>query len=174
VKPGLKAGLGNGKSEQKMMGDRIKASHIFLGADQFSAQTMQNQYFDQKQPDREAAKATENTKKDLRQSHFQFGSFNGPTVTTNQERISNTQNHQLTSAQDKQAVNAGKERLRTVNVHYGKEQPTYISTNKETLVSHDMKQAMVNKQASAEQGKDLRKSHFYFGFQAQFEGSQRV
>lgn len=68
------------------------------------------------------------------------------------------------SALDKQAVNAGKERLRTVNVHYGKEVPDYISTNKGTLVSHDMKQAMVNKQASAEQGKDLRKSHFHFGF----------
>jgi len=73
-------------------------------------------------------------------------------MTTNQERVANTNNHLMTgsSAIDKQAVNAGKERLRTVNVHYGKEVPNYISTNKETLVSHDMKQAMVNKQASAE------------------------
>jgi hypothetical protein len=31
VKPGVKAGLGDGKSDQQKMGDKIKASHIYLG-----------------------------------------------------------------------------------------------------------------------------------------------
>lgn len=52
------------------MGEKIKASHIYLGADNFQATTTSNQYLDQKQADKDAAKATENTKKDLRQSHF--------------------------------------------------------------------------------------------------------
>lgn len=39
---------------------------------------------------------------------------------------------------DKKAQMAGKERLRQVNVHYGKEEPTYVSQNKDTLVAHDM------------------------------------
>jgi hypothetical protein len=97
-----------------------------------------------KKPDKEAAKATEATKKDLRKSHFNFGNDHNKHMTTNQERVNNSENHKLLgggSGIDREAVNAGKEGLRKVNVHYGKEVPNYVTSNKEALVSHDMKQA---------------------------------
>lgn len=48
------------------MGDKIKASHIYLGGDTFSNATSSGTFFDKKTHDKDAAKATEATKKDLR------------------------------------------------------------------------------------------------------------
>lgn len=126
----------------------IKQSHIQLGGNaktQFETTHLKD--YNKKDVDQERVQAAIDTKKDLRKSHFQFGSqYEGAQgfVTTNMERFK--RNSMTETEVKKQVAINGPDKQKSAGnkIFNGHEKTQFKTTAQESLVTHDLSDAYKN------------------------------
>ncbi|CDW73675.1 UNKNOWN [Stylonychia lemnae] len=143
---------------------QIKQSHVQIGMNnKTSFQTTHEQNYDKKTIDQNGIIAAQEAKKDLRKSHFNFGSLSvgaDSFVTTNQERFKSNPN--LNPADLRPQIKGQDSRENKIVT--GKEKPNYQTSMKDSLASHDLAESYKNMQQQQEQGRNVRQHHFQFGY----------